>query len=103
MCVIFKFIRSKTNKAVVNTNGSNLELYTIMAEYDGAGFPLSYCILSTASAITQRKRTRALVEWGKCIRDQYNIQPSFALVDKDMAEIAMLRDGGVWVLKIVLC
>lgn len=74
-----------------------------MAEYDGAGFPLSYCVLSTASAITQGKRIHALAEWAKCIRDQYDIQPSFALIDKDMAEIAMLRDEGVWVLKILLC
>lgn len=29
----------------------NLELYSIMGEYDNAGFPWTYCLLSTATAI----------------------------------------------------
>ena len=27
-----------------NTNSRHLELYTILGEYDNAGFPLSYCV-----------------------------------------------------------
>lgn len=38
-----------------NTNSKNLELYSIMGEYDNAGFPLSYCFLSTATAIEPGK------------------------------------------------
>ena len=29
-----------------NTNSSNLELYSIMGEYDNASFPLTYCLIN---------------------------------------------------------
>ncbi|KAG6808211.1 hypothetical protein H0H92_005025 [Tricholoma furcatifolium] len=77
-----------------NTNSKHLELYSMMAEFDNAGFPLSYCLLSTASAIDQGKRTKALTAWIKCIRATYGIEPIFVHVDKDMAEIAAARQ--VW-------
>lgn len=80
---------------------SPLELYSIMGEYDNAGFPLSYCLLSTASAMHIHKRTNALKAWAECLRDKYGVIPRFAHTDKDMAEIGMLR--GVWVLKVQLC
>lgn len=69
----------------------NLELYSVMAEYDNAGFPLTYCLLSTATAIDHQKRMKALVAWTKCLRDKFGINPIFAHVDKDMAEIGCLR------------
>jgi len=77
-----------------------LELYSIMGEYDNAGFPLSYCLLSTASAIEIGKRTKALTAWANRLRDDYGIMPIFAHVDKDMAEIGMLRTS--WKPKIQL-
>jgi hypothetical protein len=72
-----------------------------MAEHDNAGFPLTYCLLTTATAIDQGKRTKALMAWARCLRDQYKIAPVFAHVDKDMAEIGCLRE--VWDAKISLC
>ncbi|KAJ6587834.1 hypothetical protein B0H10DRAFT_2233881 [Mycena sp. CBHHK59/15] len=72
-----------------------------MAEHDGAGFPLSYLLLSTASSIDQGKRTKALTAWAKCVCDTYGITVRFTHVDKDMAEIGMLKD--VWNAKISLC
>jgi hypothetical protein len=72
-----------------------------MAEYDNAGFPLSYCLLSTATAISQGKRTKALMAWAHCLREKHNVEPKFAHVDKDMAEIKMLRT--IWNAKISLC
>ncbi|KAJ7774147.1 hypothetical protein DFH07DRAFT_988137 [Mycena maculata] len=68
---------------------------------DGAGFPLSYLLLSTASSIDQGKRRKALTAWAKCVRDTYGIDAKFTHVDKDMAEIGMLKD--VWDAKISLC
>ncbi|ESK85102.1 hypothetical protein Moror_3617 [Moniliophthora roreri MCA 2997] len=38
--------------ATYNTNSKHLELYSILGEHDGAGYPLGYCLLSTASSIT---------------------------------------------------
>ena len=73
----------------------------MLAEHDNAGFPLSYCLLSTASAIPIGKRTKALTAWATCLRDRYNVVPRFTHVDKDMAEITTLRQ--VWNPKIQLC
>lgn len=73
----------------------------MMAEYDNAGFPLTYCLLSTATAIDQGKRTKALSAWAKCLRDQYGVNPQFTHVDKDLAEIGCLKE--VWNSKISLC
>lgn len=72
-----------------------------MGEYDNAGFPLSYCLLSTAAALDIGKRTKALNAWGEWLRDKYGVNPRFAHTDKDMAEIGMLR--GVWDPKLQLC
>ncbi|KAJ7823770.1 hypothetical protein B0H13DRAFT_2375888 [Mycena leptocephala] len=87
--------------ATYNTNSKHLELYSIMGEYDNAGFPVSYLLLSTASSIDQGKRRKALTAWAKCLRDTYGIIARFTHVDKDMAEIGMLKD--VWDAKISLC
>ncbi|KAG6904990.1 hypothetical protein DXG01_005797 [Tephrocybe rancida] len=87
--------------ATYNTNLKHLELYSIMAEYDNDGFPLTYCLLSTATTINQNKRTKALTVWATCVHDRLGVNPIFAHIDKDMAEIGMLRK--VWESKINLC
>jgi hypothetical protein len=72
-----------------------------MGEFDNAGFPLSYCLLSTATAIDQGKRTKALAGWAQCVRDKYGLNPVFIHTDKDMAEIGCSKM--VWDAKINLC
>ncbi|KAJ7593158.1 hypothetical protein C8J56DRAFT_1045593 [Mycena floridula] len=59
--------------ATYNTNSSNLELYSIMGEYDNTGFLLTYCLLTTAQAVGIGKRKRALEAWAKVLRDKYGI------------------------------
>ena len=76
-----------TNKTIDNTNSKHLELYTILGEYDNTGFPLSYCLLTTASSLEVQKRTRALETWGAVLRNTYGLVPRFVHTDKDMAEI----------------
>lgn len=66
-----------------------------MAEHDNAGYPLSYCLLSTASSMDVKKRTRALGAWTQMLRDKYHVFPWFIHMDKDMSEIGMVRN--VWV------
>ena len=73
-----------------------------MAEEDNAGFPLSYCLLSTVNAISQKKRTEALTSWTKKLRSKWGIEPTFVHLDKDMAEIGMVQK--VWPnAKVQLC
>lgn len=85
-----------------NTNSKHLELYSIMGEHDNAGFPLSYCLLSTATSIEHGKRKKSLEAWAMCVRNKYGLNPIFKHTDKDLAEIGMLRN--VWPTgKISLC
>ncbi|KAF7349473.1 SWIM-type domain-containing protein [Mycena sanguinolenta] len=87
--------------ATYGTNSKHLELYTVLGEHDNAGFPLSYCLLSTAESIDIGKRKAALEAWARKLRDTYGVIPVFVHVDKDMAEIGMIRS--VWNAKIQLC
>jgi len=72
-----------------------------MGEHDNAGFPLTYCLLSTATAVDQGKHTNTLSTWAKCLCDKYGIEPKFIHVDKDMAEIGCTKM--IWTAKINLC
>lgn len=72
-----------------------------MGEYDNAGFPMSYCLLSTATAIDAGKRKKAVAAWAQCLRDKYGVYPLFIHSDKDMGEIGAAQD--VWKAKINLC
>ena len=74
-----------------NTNSRHLELYTVLGEYDNVGFPLSYCLLTTATSVEDKKRTKALEAWAAALRDEYGIVPRFVHTDKDMAEIGASR------------
>jgi hypothetical protein len=78
-------------KNIDNTNARHLELYTILGEYDNAGFPLSYCLLSTATSVEVRKRTKALQAWAAVLHREYGVTPRFVHTDKDMAEIGASR------------
>lgn len=89
-------------EAADNTNNKHLELYCVMAELHGAGYPLSYCMLSTQTAIDIGKRTKALTAWGKCLREKYGVIPRFCHSDNAMAQISMART--IWpTIKIQLC
>ena len=48
-------------------------------------------MLSTASAIDDGKRMKALEAWALILRDKYAVVPRFVHTDKDMAEIGMSR------------
>lgn len=84
-----------------NTNSKHLELYSTMGEYDNAGFPMTYCLLSTATAIDLGKRKKSITAWSRCLRDKYGVNPEFIHTDKDMGEIGAVKD--VWEAKINLC
>src|ERR1700761_4713413 len=71
-----------------------LELYAVMAEFDNAGFPLAYCLLSTTTSISPGKRKKALTAFTSCVRDTYHVKPEFTHVDKDLGEISALKT--VW-------
>lgn len=85
-----------------NTNSKHLELFTVLGEYDNAGFPISYCLISTVNATDIGKKMKALAAWESVLSTKYGIIPQFVHVDKDMAEIGSCRK--TWPLaKIQLC
>ncbi|KAJ6528291.1 hypothetical protein DFH09DRAFT_866470, partial [Mycena vulgaris] len=75
--------------ATYNTNSKHLELYTVLGEHDNAGFPLSYCLLSTVGASNLGKRREALKVWAQQLRDKYGVILRFVHVDKDMAPLIL--------------
>ncbi|KAJ7765238.1 hypothetical protein B0H16DRAFT_1796560, partial [Mycena metata] len=75
--------------ATFNTNQKHLELYSVIGEFNNAEFPLSYCLLSTASAISLGKRKNALTNWDTVLRDEHGLDINFLHLDKDMAGIGM--------------
>jgi hypothetical protein len=90
----FHFIQFHSSIYADNTNSQHLELYSVLGEYDNTGFPLSYCLLSTAASTEFNKRTHALASWLEQLRDQHGVNPRFVHVDKDMAEIGAIR--AIW-------
>jgi hypothetical protein len=60
-----------------------------MAEHDSAGYPLTYCLLSTATSTEIGKCSKALNAWASQLCDDYNIDPNFCHLDKDVGEIGM--------------
>ncbi|KAL0578322.1 hypothetical protein V5O48_003669 [Marasmius crinis-equi] len=80
--------------ATYNMNSKGLELYGVLAEHDGAGYPLAYCLLSTASSTILGKRILALEHFARQLRDRYGVRPRHYHVDKDMAEIRVAQK--VW-------
>ena len=80
-----------TKRYIDNTNSRHLELYTVLGEFDNAGFPLSYCLLTTASSVEEGKRTKALAAWAAALCHEYGVVPRFVHTDKDMAEIGASR------------
>jgi hypothetical protein len=65
----------RLNVVADNTNSKHLELHSVMAEHDNAGFLLTYCLLSTATAIDHQKWLKALVACTIYLRRQYGIDP----------------------------
>ena len=71
----------------------NLELYSVIAEMNGMGFPLAYLLLTTTSAITPGARTAMITRFLIELHNK-GVKPTFTLTDKDSAHINAVR--AVW-------
>ncbi|TFK96094.1 hypothetical protein BDV98DRAFT_516418, partial [Pterulicium gracile] len=97
-----EFTKEIAMDATYRTNSKHLKLYAIIAEVDGAGVPIGYCLLSTASALNPGKRKRALLRWATALQEHYDLDSAFVHPNQDVAEIGMVRDW--WPLaKIQIC
>ncbi|KAJ3780538.1 hypothetical protein GGU10DRAFT_397768 [Lentinula aff. detonsa] len=77
--------------ATFETNQKHLELYCIMMEVDGIGFPNSYYLLSTVDASVPGKPKRAIEHWVSQVRERYHLDPRHIGTDKDLGEIGLCQ------------
>ena len=82
--------------ATYGTNSSGMDLYSVLAEVDGAGIPLAYCFVQVAKSGDTRSQSNAgalsrlLNSFLRPLRDS-GFKPAFFGVDKDTAEISAAR------------
>ena len=68
----------------------NLELYSVLAEVNGMGFPLAYMLLTTATAIIDDVRTKMITHFFDKLY-HIGINPTFVMTDKDSAQISAVK------------
>lgn len=115
---IMQLSRSTTQLVMDSTYGTNntgMDLFAALAEIDGTGVPLAYCLTevvspSGANARGKKKKARAdpgatsvvLYRFLKRLKDGFGFNPACFAIDKDTAEIAAVTS--VWKnAKIQLC
>ncbi|KAH8922378.1 hypothetical protein BT69DRAFT_1220360, partial [Atractiella rhizophila] len=76
--------------ATYKTNKENLELFTVMAEVDGMGFPLGYMLLSATEKLVPHVKTEGIRRFCKGLKER-RINPRIMHVDKDLTEINAIK------------
>ncbi|PKK58529.1 hypothetical protein RhiirC2_670778, partial [Rhizophagus irregularis] len=71
-----------------NTNDQKYELYALIVEVNGTGFPLAYLFLETNGESGANNKTNVITKFLKQLRDQVLLNPIFFLTDKDFAQIS---------------
>lgn len=74
-----------------NTNGAKYELYSVLGELYGSGFPLGYILVQSDGSGSHGAKERLLSEFLRHLREQWTISPIITLSDKDLSEIAAMR------------
>ena len=74
--------------ATYKTAKGRFELYGVVGEINGSGFPLAYCLMDTSrhSGNNESIRTQLLIEFFQALRNR-SLIPKFIFTDKDFAEI----------------
>ena len=68
------------------TNALGFELYAILGQINGAGYPMAYLFLDNAKK-DNGVRTAILAEFFKALHDNGLQSPDFFLTDKDLSQI----------------
>ncbi|CAG8599326.1 15086_t:CDS:2 [Cetraspora pellucida] len=79
--------------ATYNTNKMNLELYSVLAEKDGIEFPLTYMLLTTATAINDGIHTLRVIEFFDKLHYK-GVNPTYIMTNKNSAQI--LAAKSIW-------
>lgn len=82
--------------ATYKTAKGRFELYGIIGNVEGAGFPMAYLILNTTKTPSDEQqtglRTKALSDFFHSLRDK-GLQPQYFYTDKDFAEINATKEA----------
>ena len=81
--------------ATFGTNHSGMDLFALLAEFDGSGFPLGYFFVETISVERDRPSVAGalagIIEQFLQVFKDSGLNPSFFGVDKDLSEIAAIK------------
>ena len=67
--------------ATYNTNQSNMELVSVLAQHDGVGFPVAYMLMTATNEIKPHAKTAALESFLCHLRDA-GLSPKVVFTDK---------------------
>ncbi|EIW59064.1 uncharacterized protein TRAVEDRAFT_19598 [Trametes versicolor FP-101664 SS1] len=76
-----------------NTNGGNFELFSAVADANGAGIPLAFIFLRTTKDAAAGAKQAVLARFLERLKE-LGIDPEFTLTDKDFSEINAM--GATW-------
>ncbi|KAJ8469947.1 hypothetical protein ONZ51_g8667 [Trametes cubensis] len=76
-----------------NTNGANFELFSAVADADGAGIPLAFLFICTRKEAAPGAKQLVLERFLSCLKS-LGVNPEFTLSDKDWSEINAM--GAIW-------
>ena len=76
--------------ATYGTNNAGLDLYAVLAEFDGTGVPLAYMFVEKQGKTSAGALTSLLEQFLGRLKEE-NFNPRFFGCDKDMAEISAIQ------------
>ncbi|KAG6806913.1 hypothetical protein H0H92_009581, partial [Tricholoma furcatifolium] len=74
-----------------NTNKSNYEVYALLGEFYGSGFPLGYLLIQSHEGAQKGGKERFITHFLNHFKVTWDIRPIVTLTDKDIAEINAFR------------
>ncbi|KAG6824369.1 hypothetical protein H0H92_007079 [Tricholoma furcatifolium] len=82
---------NSANLYVGNTNKSNYEVYALLGEFYGSGFPLGYLLIQSHEGAQKGGKERFITHFLNHFKVTWDIRPIVTLTDKDIAEINAFR------------
>ncbi|EIW53150.1 uncharacterized protein TRAVEDRAFT_100951, partial [Trametes versicolor FP-101664 SS1] len=76
-----------------NTNGGNFELFSAVADANGAGIPLAFIFIRTTKDVGAGAKQAVLTRFLERLKE-LGVDPEFTLTDKDFSEINAM--GATW-------
>lgn len=75
------------------TNRQGSELFGVLANVNGAGYPITYLLYNTthAPAEAEQPKTTILTNFFGTLHNDYNMHPAIMISDKDTTQMGAIR------------